>query len=98
MLNSISYLTQVEHRWPKIKEMLRLFSWVFEQKGLSFALKLECMQFHLPVAMSSSASQRVGSPVGEFVDADLAMFSGLDDPIDMADWLNLPSFSGDTDI
>lgn len=97
VLNSISYLTQVEHRWPKVKEMLRLFSWVFEKKGMSFASKLERVQFHSPVTMSSSASQRVGSPVGEFVDADLlAMFSGLDDLIDIADWQNLPAFSVDT--
>lgn len=75
--------------------MLRLFSWVFEQRGLSFASKLEYMQFYLPVTMGTSASQGFDSPAGEFADADLlAMFSGLDNPIGMADWLNLPSLSG----
>ncbi|KAG9195860.1 hypothetical protein G6011_00981 [Alternaria panax] len=98
VLNSISYLTHVEHRWPRIREMLRLFSWVFEQKGLSFASKSECMQFHLPVTMDSFASQGFESPMGEFADADLfAMFSGLDNPVDMADWLSLPSFSADAE-
>jgi hypothetical protein len=53
------------------------------------------MQFHSPVTINAYVSQGCESSMGDFADPDFAMFSGLDNPVAMSDWLNLPSLSGD---
>lgn len=96
VVNGISYLTQVQSRWPRIQAMLRLFSWVLELKGLYFKSKFECMGIEVPIQTDEPAFQESESLSSDTTDANiLNMLPGFDtsmnvDSMNIEDWINFP--------